>query len=219
MGENLATLRARCTTHLLNRTDLDTEIDQALNDQVRQLSSGAVIQNRALQLPELEYTVESFVLASGNDKIAVADIESGESPAIEIFAIVTIRDETNLTKLTTLSIRDRDNMTVTSGIAARYVRYGSDILLDAILSANTTYQIRVRRYHPLMTDSVGSLFPNTYNELIAIGASLRIARDILRNFDLADELEKQFTRTGRAMGFTKEEDARDNEFGVVVRMD
>ncbi len=219
MGSTLVQLRTRCTRHLAGRTDLDTEIDEALNDQVRLLSTGVVFRRRSLQMPELEFTTGNVLVAMGVDKILLSDVETQES--IEIFAIETIRDVTTTKKLRTMSIRERDEIEIVDGLPSRYVRYGTDILFDnsVITAAGRNYILRVRRYHPTLSGSQGSIFPVSFDELIALGASLRVARERIRDYDMADELQKQFTSLNRALGLSKHEETRDHEFGVQVRMD
>jgi len=210
MGSTLGVLRVRAKGYLKNRSDLDTQIEQALNDQLKELCSN-------IRPPETDGTSISTNVASGNSSVPISTfVLSGT----EVAAIINVKDVTDLTNTFPLDqddVREMDRITLMTAVPKRYCRFGTDILFDAKIPAGgRNYIIRYRREHPTLTAIDASLLPSIWDEVVALGAALRVARDVISDYDLADEIEKQFTRAMRARGLTKEEETRDAEFGLQV---
>lgn len=213
MGAAAASLLSLARTKLQNRQDLDAVITQALTDQLRELST-------AIDFPQLQVTTEPVSVNPSSSSIPVSSIENLEQ---ELYAIVDITDvtaPTAPTKLTQISIREYDRLGILAGIPSRYVRFGTDLLLDAVVQTTArSYRVRWRKYHDAVDAQFfgGSLLANTWDEVIATGAALRVARDVLKDYDQADELEKQMTRMLRARGqLTQDEEIRDADFGMQI---
>lgn len=210
MGATLAALRTRTKAALKNRADVDTQIDQALDDQLREITSN-------IRFPEMEKTSGSISVVAAASTKTIASFLVANEELMAILNIVDVTSATNTFPLDQDDFREIDRLTLTTAVPRRYSRFGTDVIFDAkIPTGGRLYRMRYRIYHSALSVVGSSQLPSAWDEVIALGAALRVARDILGDYDLADEVEKQFTRSVRARGLTKEQETRDAEFGLQV---
>lgn len=210
MGATLAALRTRAKAALKNRSDLDAYIDQGLDDQLREITSN-------IRFPEMEKTSGNVAVVAGDSSKTVASFVGANEEIMSILNVVDVTSATNTFSLDQDDFRELDRLTLMPAVPKRYARFGTDILFDAKIPAGgRSYRVRYRKYHDALATALSSQLPAAWDEVIALGAALRVARDILSDYDLADEIEKQFTRAVRARGLTKDEETRDAEFGLQV---
>ncbi len=208
-------IETRARLLLGGRTDLSTAIQDGINDQLKEIST-------AYRFPELETTTDKVENPTTGDQafIDLGDLDQDPFPLYVVSTVTDVTDSSGHRRLEPVDIREIDKLTVQIGIAKRYSRWGDKLYLDASIENNTTrtYKIRHRNYHAKMAfDPSDTLsIPEVWDEVIASGAALRVARDVLKDFDMADELDKRFARAVRARTPVRDEETRDQNFGLQV---
>lgn len=153
-----------------NRNDLDTEIEQALNNSYLQT---ALL--RGFTFRELDAGPQTFATIDGTSLYTFSTILTAGT-ARNIMAIFSpIRDTTNSANVKATSIQDIDSKSTTNGKPRWFAHFGSGIVLNPTPDAAYTISFRYRlRPARLSSGSDVSVLPEEFDWAIVWGAAADI---------------------------------------------
>ena len=204
MGYTTSELLAELLIAIGNREDSTFDSDwrlRKLNLAYRELWSGILH-------PELERRVYATVAANQR----VIPLPS------DCFAVISVRDHTNGNRLTPISYRDLDNRQWTTGVPARYARFGLNIEIDPYSDESWELKLRYQRRPPDLSATQNSLLAAEWDEAILLGAKFR-AFDDLGQLDRSVKAKNDYLALVRSRLTQVEKEAEESDFGLEVEVE
>lgn len=149
-----------------NRSDLDTEVTQAINNAYLQT---ALL--RGVSFRELDGGPTSFNTVDGTSLYAFSTILTAPT-ARNVMAIFSIKDTTNNRRLKPTSAQDIDDKSTAEGKPYYFAHYGTGILLNP--TPDAAYALSVRyRLRPTLLSAAGdvTVLPEEFDWPIVWGAA------------------------------------------------